>query len=52
MWGTQVCGQDGSVDNRLRSVEKTPKKGPLNRRFLGYARDDKGESDASMESGC
>ena len=29
-----------------------PKKGPRNCRSLGCARDDKGEGDASMESGC
>jgi hypothetical protein len=28
------------------------KKGPANCRSLGCARDDKGEGDASMESGC
>jgi hypothetical protein len=35
------------------TLEKNiPKKGPLNRRSLGCARDDKGEDSASMESGC
>jgi hypothetical protein len=28
------------------------KKGPRNCRSLGFARDDKGKGDASMESGC
>jgi hypothetical protein len=31
-----------------RSVENIPKKGPLNCRSLGYARDDKREGDASI----
>ena len=29
-----------------------PKKGPLNRRSLGFARDDKGEDGASIEGSC
>jgi DNA-binding winged helix-turn-helix (wHTH) protein len=37
---------------RLIALSKNiPRNGPRNRRSLGYARDDKGEGDASKESG-
>jgi hydrogenase maturation protease len=34
------------------TVENISRNGPRNCRSLGFARDDKGEGDASMESGC
>jgi hypothetical protein len=36
----------------LTPLKKIPKKDAQNRRFLGFARDDKGDDGASMESGC
>jgi hypothetical protein len=33
-------------------MENISRKGPLNRRSLGFARDDKGEGKRPMESGC
>ena len=41
------------VDRTSTPLSKNiPKKGPLNCRSLGCARDDKGEGDASMKSSC
>jgi hypothetical protein len=33
-------------------LENISRRGPQNRRSLGFARDDKGESGVSIESGC
>jgi hypothetical protein len=48
------------MDLRGASLRMTPfgglknisRRGPRNRRSLGYARDDKGDGHASMEGGC
>ena len=42
-----------SVGQRpMKTSKNISTRGPLNCRSLGCARDDKGEGDASMESGC
>jgi hypothetical protein len=37
---------------RYALSKNIPRNGPRNCRSLGYARDDKGEGNASMKSGC
>jgi hypothetical protein len=50
-WRSALDLRQGSAAPTAPS-KNIPKKGPRNCRSLGFARDDKGEGDASMESGC
>jgi len=48
-WGAFRLEKSGEVSKPVENISRT---GPQNRRSLGFARDDKGDGDISMESGC